>query len=356
MRTSVGESKITVKGTFDGVKKGDKFIRGIFSWKTNIKMLDDTYFKASYSGEFKTIKINGHIVCLPHGKGSMRLIDLTTIGNFFDGTSGGSCDFYHFTNITYKANSVNGSPVGTYEIYSEDTCLYVNESIWQVVRTLSIKGIFSGWKKTTHAMVLDISDDMKPKIVEKKEVEDMCVRRVIYEEKLHTHGFRCCVMGHIGGDEDIYVAMTVTCGCFVHGTHHYAPTCMKVGGSIIDRDLSSECTCQQKYVANLDDTHVEVINTPMVKTRNPKKSQRSPTKVKDRGVRGLSGRDMTKKKNLKNYASVDDALEDGGWELKRQTNHLVYTRVKDSKKQTFVTSKTPSCDIRRRALSTLSVF
>jgi len=356
MRTRVGPSTITVKGDFEGVKKGDKFIRGKFSWTTGIKMLDDTFFIASYIGEMTTVKINGHIVLLPHGKGALKIIELTTIGNFVNGTSGGECDFYHYTNITYKAEVKDGVPVGIYEIYSEQTCMYVDESIWHIVRTLSVKTLFSGWKKSDHAMILDIKDDMKPRIVEKREVEGMEVRRVIYQEKLHNTGFRCCVMGNIGDDSDIYIVMSATTGCMEHGTYHYSPTCMKAGGTMMDKNIVMECTCPTKYESIVDESCIEVNITPSVKPLKSHRADKSPTKIKDRGVRGVSGRDMSKNRKDMTDFSIDGALEDGGWELKRQTNHLVYTRIQDDKKQTFVTSKTPSCDIRRRALSTLSVF
>ena len=356
MRISVGTCTITVRGDFDGVKKGKKFIRGTFSWKTSIPMTDDTFFIASYIGEMKTVKINGNIACIPHGKGCLKLCERTTIGEFSEGSSVGECDFYHFTDITYRAKVLKGVPVGIYEIFSGDTCMYVDESIWKIVRTLSVKCVLSGWKKSDHSMVLDIKNSMKPKIVEKKDVEKMCVRRVIYEERVNTIGFRCCVMGYEGGDEDVYVVTCATNGCFLHGTHHYSPACIKVG-TLIDNDISTECSCQQKYTSVVDDSCIEVNSTKKVSRSKSRcvRSKKSEIKVKDRGVRGLSGRDMSKK-DTRRFDSVDDALEDGGWELKRQSNHLVYKRVQNSKEQTFVTSKTPSCDIRRRVLSTLSTY
>lgn len=342
-----------IEGIFKGVKKGSKFIRGTFCWSAKDAMVTE-----SYAGGMTTAKLNGEFVCIPHGKGTLTSEKHVIIGNFIDGFLTGVVDFFHGSGIGFRGGTEGGTLIDMYEACHGDTVMYADNSVWPFNSNESARGMFEEWKRTGSAIVLDMKNNMEPRIVAKSNLKGMVVKRVVYEEKVQSIGFRCCVIE--GGGEE-FVAMCATRGCLAHGVYKYAPTCMKVVN--VDRDVSEDtpCTCEAPdsvSESNIEDTQLPIpTGIPKMRRVIAKKSRSDPKSdygcSRERGVRGVSRRDMSADKER--FSSLGDALERGNWVLERQNNHLVYTRMHGQGRQVFVASKTPSCcRSEKNALSSLS--
>lgn len=244
---------VRVTGDFVGVKRGEKYVRGSFQWETRIVVGDNRKLVSSYNGEMTTIKYNGRVVMAPHGKGTLVSASHTFVGNFDRGVMQGTFDLFHASGMTYRGTLNAKSMTGIFEALHGNSIVYADNSVWKFRCEFNTRLVVSEWEKTASAIVLDMGRGMEPRVVAKSDLDAMIVERVIYQEKVRSVGFRCCV---VKGERETFVAMCATTGCFVHGKYTYAPVCMKVD-KLVDRDLSEKarCTCRDMFEEDTAYTH-----------------------------------------------------------------------------------------------------
>jgi len=349
--------KIKMYGLFKGVKEGKKFVRGTFVYEKK-------GFICTYSGELTSMKLKNGIVCaIAHGKGlSIYSPVMSFHGIFQMGVQLKGCA----TTIQSLKCHFKSSGINEIIIYERNDVKFAG-STHEVGMEMNYtaRDSHDSWKETLDAMCLEFKglgsdggSDGVPVVISKKEINTRFNRyKVIKTEIIEKTRFRTCV--HWNDEEEFspnlpFIVTFSSCGtCNMHGKWNLASVCeMFTIDKVIQMntennvDYSCSCTLKNSYVSN-NCLFSKPTPVQIPRIRNDGKGKKGGTKnqqtfvEKERGVKGVSTRNMIVDGNSNDDFS--QVLVDGGWKLKRQKTHLVYERLIQDIRQTYVCPKTPSC-------------
>lgn len=342
---------------FTGAKRGRMYVRGkliIGSLRTDTDT--DTPYLA-YMGELKTIKINGIVSIIPHGKGVILARRKRHVGNFHMGKRTGVGYSTSITGMTMRGEWRDDKPLGiqVFSRHGYEAFGCVHETSTGVECTA--RDIHDSWKKTTDTVCLHRG---VPVIVRKEslgnllhrfdhamDIEIETVGKVRFKKTVHWTGDSGpggrCTDGPL-------ISYSSNNTCAVHGAWHL--------GSVIPKDRvemkpmgAAECSCRAssriaRGIRSDGYTCPKPVpmSLPKVGRCRGGRSNRCLKKNrvdKDVKIRGVSKRDMSRDVGDVS-GDLDAVLEEGGWALKSRKNHFKFTRVVDGETQNFVCSKTPS--------------
>ena len=373
-RLIIGSQKFDKDVLYTGVKKGNKYVRGVF-----VMMLPPTKYLPDgpcvrYGGEVATVKINGVVSVIAHGRGFILTNYLRHVGTFDMGKRSGAGSMYNTSGLyleaEWKDNAITGIHKYTrdgYEAFgwTQETCMKV---------TCTSRDIHDSWKKTEYSVCLEKNGpfgEFIPITIRKTELLTRFDHsRVVDIEKVGKINFKRTV--HWTGEngptgyctDGPLISFSSNNSCSAHGKWHYGSICPNIT-TFQGEEVVPECTCQMSkkiteggfVMSKPPPTHVSKVkrcrggrsNTSLKKPH----VARNTKNTKDAKIRGVSYRDMNR-----DIDGISDdlgmALREGGWVLKSQKNHFKFSRVVDGTKQNFVCSKTPS--VRRTRKNELSVM
>ena len=350
-----------IRGVFDGVKDGKKFVRGrIGKVGDTVPSFDENdNFTGTYSGGLTTVKKNGTIFAMPHGKGVLYVSPISWYTGTFENGRAQTGRVNTHNGIHLHVNFSDDLQVTGMVRYERNGVSFiggVHET--EIDFSYKAKSNHESWKHTIDATCMKFDgtgSEGVPIVISK---ESLGNSKVIKTEKIEKIIFKTCVHWEGDGEFDIngpfMVSFSSCSTCHIHGKWNIASVCEvfdmeDIVRMVDEMDIDCNCSCtKKKNRHNIQEDVVFSKPTPVkipVVKGDGKKGKRTGKKIissKGGGVRGISSRDMLKTMSTDDR-SLPELLGDGGWELKRQKNHLVYQRLVDDVRQNYVCSKTPSC-------------